>query len=155
MFLWISCEHTFIHVWSRGKRLVISLSYHTNISFIVNPLSYNTIYLSWLSTSYSYPPFIMSMWSYQWQSRYPFALVPLWEWTYSSPWHTFRIMLQLLLWKVEHMFRRKSPTFSFVTFDNEWISLSLEMVFGFWWTLSLFTQFTQIWCNEHQRWQHM
>jgi len=30
----------------------------------------------------------MLVWSYHWWSRYPFVLVPLWEWIYSSPQHT-------------------------------------------------------------------
>jgi hypothetical protein len=65
---------------SRGKCLVINSSYHTNTSFIISPLFYNTTYLFWLATSYNCTPFMVSMWSYHWQSRYPFALVPLWEW---------------------------------------------------------------------------
>jgi hypothetical protein len=65
---------------SKGKRLVINLFYHTNISFIISPFSYNIMYPSWLATSYNYAPFMMSMWSYHWQSRYTFASVPLWEW---------------------------------------------------------------------------
>jgi hypothetical protein len=28
---------------------------------------------------------------------------------------------------MEHMFRRRSPTFSLATLDDEWIFLSLEM----------------------------
>jgi hypothetical protein len=32
----------FLFIWGfKGRRLVINLSYHTNISFIINPLSYN------------------------------------------------------------------------------------------------------------------
>jgi len=73
---------------SKGRCLVNSSSYHTNISFITNSFSYYIIYLSCLATSYSGPPFTVSMWSYQWQSRYPFPLVPLKKWTYINPWHT-------------------------------------------------------------------
>jgi len=36
----------------------------------------------------------------------------------------------LLPWKVEHMFRGRSPTFSFVTPNVKWISLSPETTFG-------------------------
>jgi hypothetical protein len=68
---------------SRGKRLVINSSYHTNISFIIGPFSYNITYWSWFATSFSCPPFMVSMWSYHWQSRYPFASMPIWEWMYS------------------------------------------------------------------------
>ncbi len=73
---------------SKDKHLVISFSYHTSISFTINLLSYNTMYPSWLVTSYSCPPFTMSMWSYHWQFRYPFALMSMQDWMYSSPWHT-------------------------------------------------------------------
>jgi len=51
---------------SRGRCLVINLSYHTKISFIINSLSYNITYLSWLATSYSCPPFMVLVWSYHW-----------------------------------------------------------------------------------------
>jgi hypothetical protein len=73
---------------SRDKRLVINSSYHTHIPFIIGPLSYCTTYLFWLATSYNYAPFTVLVWSYHWQSRYPFASIPLWEWMYNSPWHT-------------------------------------------------------------------
>jgi hypothetical protein len=50
------CASTFAFMCgSKGGHLVISSSYHTNISFIMNSLSYNTMYLSWLATSYSCP----------------------------------------------------------------------------------------------------
>lgn len=42
MFL-VMCE-------SKSRHLVISLSYHDNISFIISPFSYNIIYMSWLVT---------------------------------------------------------------------------------------------------------
>jgi hypothetical protein len=73
---------------SRSSCLVISLSYHTCISFILSWLLYNTMYLSWLATSYSCPSFTMLMWSYHWRFKYPFAFVPLWKWTYNNPWYT-------------------------------------------------------------------
>jgi hypothetical protein len=75
---------------SKGKCLVINACYHTNILFTVRPFSYITMYLSWFGTSYSCPPFTVSMWSYHWRSRYPLALAPLHEWTYNSPQHTSR-----------------------------------------------------------------
>ncbi len=73
---------------SKGRHLVISSSYHTIFLSIIGSCFYITTYLSWLATSYSCTPFTMSMWSYHWWSKYPFALVPLWEWTYNNPWHT-------------------------------------------------------------------
>ncbi len=71
----------------KGKHLVINSSYHTYISFILDSLSYNITYPSWLSMSYSYEYFTLSMWSYHWLSRYPFTLVSLQEWMYNSPQH--------------------------------------------------------------------
>jgi hypothetical protein len=75
---------------SKGKHLVISLSYYTNILFIIGPLSYNITCLSWLAKSYNGSPFMVPMWSYHWQSKYPFALVAQWEWTYNSSQHISR-----------------------------------------------------------------
>jgi hypothetical protein len=73
---------------SRGTHLVISSSYHTCILFIFDPFSYNTTYLSWFATSYNHPFFMVSMWSYHWQSMYPFTSMPLQKWMYNSPRHT-------------------------------------------------------------------
>jgi hypothetical protein len=70
---------------SNGKHLIINLSSHTCILFILNPLPYNIKYLFWLVTSYNYSFFTTSMWSYHWQPKYPFASVPLREWTYNNP----------------------------------------------------------------------
>ncbi len=72
---------------SKGKCLVINLSYHTKISFIINSFFYNITYPFWLTTFYSFPPFMVSVWWYHWQSKYPFPLVPLQERTYNSPQH--------------------------------------------------------------------
>jgi len=73
---------------SKGMRLVISSSYHTNILYIFNPLSYNITYPSWFATSYNCPSFMVLVWSYHWRSKYPFASVPLWEWVYNNPQHS-------------------------------------------------------------------
>ncbi len=53
------------------------------------------------------------------------------------------------------MFKGKSPTFSFATFNDKWICLSLETTSAPWWTLSLLIWFTQIWCSNHQWQQRM
>jgi hypothetical protein len=53
------------------------------------------------------------------------------------------------------MFRGRFSTFSLSASNDEWISLSLKMVFGPWWTSSLLTQLAQIWRNEHWQWRHM
>jgi hypothetical protein len=73
---------------SKGMHLVINSFYHISISFIMNSFFYSTMYSSWIVTSYSCPLFTMLVWSYHWQSKYPFVLVPLWEWAYNNPQHT-------------------------------------------------------------------
>jgi len=70
---------------SRGRHLVISLFYRIRISSILSPFPFNTTYSLWFVTSYCYPSFIVSMWSYHWQSKYPFALVTLQKWMYNNP----------------------------------------------------------------------
>jgi hypothetical protein len=55
---------------------------------------------------------------------------------HTKPMIHFRILLQLMFWRLEHMFNGRSPTFSFATPNNEWISLSLETTFEPWWMLS-------------------
>ncbi len=72
---------------SKGRHLVINSSHHTNILFIINSFSYSITYLFWLAIFYNDPPFTMLMWSYHWQSRYPFVLMSFWEWMYNIPWH--------------------------------------------------------------------
>jgi hypothetical protein len=49
---------------SRGRCLVISSFYHTNILFIISPLLYNIMYPAWFATSYNCAPFMVSVWSY-------------------------------------------------------------------------------------------
>jgi hypothetical protein len=49
---------------SKGRCLFISSSYDTCISFLLNPLFYNTMYSFWLATSYGFPSFMALMWSY-------------------------------------------------------------------------------------------
>jgi hypothetical protein len=75
---------------SRGRRLVINLSYHTYISFIFIPFPYNTTHLVGLATFYNCPSFMMLMWSYHWWSGYPFISMPMWEWTYYRTQYTLR-----------------------------------------------------------------
>jgi hypothetical protein len=41
----------------------------------------------------------------------------------------FKILFQLLFWKVEHMSRGRFPTFSFTTPENKWIFLPPNMTF--------------------------
>jgi len=74
----------------RSRCLVINLSYHICISFILSSFFYNILYPFWLATSHSCPSFTVLVWSYHKQSMYPFILVPLWEWMYSSPRHNLK-----------------------------------------------------------------
>jgi hypothetical protein len=75
---------------SNSKHSVISSSFHTCISFILSPLPYIITYMSWLSTSYGCPSFIVLVWSYHWQYKYPFTSMPLWEWMHNKPQYTLR-----------------------------------------------------------------
>jgi hypothetical protein len=137
---------------SRGRCLVINSSYHASILFIINPLSYNTTYSSWLATSYSCTPFIVLVWSYHRRFSYPFASVPLWEWTYISAWHTSKHYCSYCFRKRNTCSKGGLPPFLSPHSMNEWIFLLLETTSVFWWTLSLLTWFARIWCNKHWWW---
>jgi hypothetical protein len=82
-----------------GFRFRFNSSYHTYISFILSPLSYNITYSPWLATSYNHPFFTVLVWSYHWQFTYAFAMMPLWEWTYNNPRHTSRYYYNYCLGK--------------------------------------------------------
>jgi hypothetical protein len=73
---------------SKGRRMVINSSYHTFILFILSPFFYKIAYLSRFATSYSRSSFMVSMWSYHWWFRFPFASMPLQKWTYNNSCHT-------------------------------------------------------------------
>jgi hypothetical protein len=53
----------------------------------------------------------MLMWSYHWQSKYPFALVPLWEWMYNNPWHISRYHCNYCFGKWSTCLERGLPPF--------------------------------------------
>ncbi len=96
---------------SKGRRFIINLFYHICISFIPSLLLYNTMYLSWLATSYSCPSFTMLMWSYHWWSKYPFTLVLLWKLTYNNPWYTLDTIAFIILESGAHVQREVSHLF--------------------------------------------
>ncbi len=136
----IMWTHFLLMCESRGRCLVINSSYHICILFIFNPL------LTTLCTCLGLPHPIVPHLSQCWCDHTIYDLnTHLFRCPYMNQCiaahDTFRILSQLLLWKVEHMFRRRSSTFSLATPDDEWISLSLEVSFGRW-MLSLLTQFT-------------
>jgi len=135
----------------KGKCLVISSSYHTCILFILNPFPYNITYMSWLATSYDCPSFTMLVLSYHWWSKYPFVSMPC-ESECITTHNTFWDIVITLPWRMEHMFRRRFPTFTLATSNDAWIFLSLETISRPWWMLSLLTWLAQIWCNKHQQW---
>jgi hypothetical protein len=47
---------------------------------------------------------------------------------FQQPTTHFGILLQLLFWRVKHLFKGSFPTFSFTTFINDWILFLLEMI---------------------------
>jgi hypothetical protein len=103
----------------KGMCLMISSSYDICILFIFGPLFYNTMFLSWLATSYSCPSFMVLVWSYHWWSRYPFALVPLREWRYNSPWHTLKYCHNYYFGELNTCSKGGLPLFSLATLDND------------------------------------
>jgi len=68
------------------------------------------MYSSWLATSYGIPFTAVLVWSYHGQFRYPFALVPLWEWMYNAHdtfWDIVTITLETgarILREASHLF---------------------------------------------------
>jgi hypothetical protein len=114
---------------SRDRRLVISSSYHTYILFIFNPFFYNIMYLFWLATSYNCP----SSW-FKCGHTIDDLGTHFFQCLYGSKCtiahNTLQDIVVAIDWRVEHMFRRRFPTFSFTTPNDEWVSLSLVTIFG-------------------------
>ncbi len=94
---------------SRGRCLVNNLSYCSYISFILSPLPYNITYPSWFATSYDCPSFMVLVWSYHWQFKYPFASVSLQEWTYNNP--LWDIVVVIILKSGTHVEKEVSHLF--------------------------------------------
>jgi len=129
----------------------------TNVWLLIHPTTpafhlssthfFSTLYsyLFWLVTSYGCPSFMMSMWSYHWRSRYPFVSMPLWEWTYNNPQYISGYYRSYCFGEWSTCSKGGFPPFPsphpMMTPNNEWISLSLKMVLGLCWTLSLLIQF--------------
>jgi hypothetical protein len=55
--------------------LVMTLSYHTYISFFLSSFPFNAPYTPWLATSYSCTFFTLLVWTYHGWFGYPLALV--------------------------------------------------------------------------------
>ncbi len=53
---------------------------------------YNISYSFQYTTFYIYTSFTMSMWSYHWWFWYPFAMLPMQEWTHYNPWYILRYL---------------------------------------------------------------
>jgi len=123
---------------SKGRHLINNSFYHTYISFILNLLLYNSMYLSWLDTVYGCPPFTMLMWSYHWWSKYPFVLMVLREWEHNNLWYISRYYHNYCFGKWNTCSNKGSHLFSHT--NNKWISLSPKMTYGPWWTLLSSTQ---------------
>jgi hypothetical protein len=126
---------------SKVRCLVISSSYHTCISFILSPLSYNITYLFGFVTSYICPSFMLLVWSYHLWSRYPFALVPLWEWAYSSPQDISSYCHNYWFGKWSTRSKGGFPPFPLSHWTRSGYPLSLNIISKPWWTSSLLTQF--------------
>jgi len=120
---------------SKGRHLFISSSYYACISFIFNPLLYNTMYLFWFATFYGFPSF-MALSDHTIDNLGTHLLWCPCKSECTTTHNTLWILSQLLFWRMEHMFRGRFPTFSLVTPDNKWKS------FEPWWTSSLLTRFT-------------
>jgi hypothetical protein len=138
----------------RGMHLVINSSYHTCVSFILSPFPYNITYSSWFATSYNGPSFMAHL-SYHWQSRYPFVYVPVQEGTYNNPQYISRYYRNYCLGKWNTCLEGDVPPFPLPHLTMNGYFLTPKMIFKLWWMLLFFTQFAQIWCNEHWRRQHM
>ncbi len=89
---------------SRGNCSVINSSYHTYILFILNPLPYNTMHLSWLATSY----------------------VAHFSWAYNSPRYISGYYHSYCFGKWNTCSQGGLPPIP----SHEWISLSPKMAFG-------------------------
>jgi hypothetical protein len=138
---------------SKGKRLIISSSYHTYISFIFNPLPYSITYSFWFATSYSCSFFLwcqcghtiddlcIHLFRCPCRSEHTTTHDTLWD-----------IIATIVLESGAHVQRKVSQLF-LRHIQQQVVSSSTTS--EPWWTLSLLTQLAQIWCNKHWRWQHM
>ncbi len=113
---------------SKGRHLLISLSCHTCISFILNPLPYNIMYPSWHATSYGCPSFMVLAWSYHWWFKYSFASMPFREWTYNNPWYTLGYCCSYWFGKWNTFQREVSHLFSHHT--QQWMDIFI-IIYGF------------------------
>jgi hypothetical protein len=135
----------------KGGCLVINSSYHTCILFIPNPFPYNITYMYQLATSYDCLSLTVLVWSYHWWFKYSFVSMPCGS-ECTTAHDTFWDTIITLLWRMEHMFKKRSLTFALATSNDEWIYLSPETISRRWWMSSLLIWLAQLWCNEHQRW---
>jgi len=94
----------------KGRHLVINSSYHTCILFVLYPFPYNTMYLSWLVTSYNCPSFTVSMWSYIANLR-PICFDALVGVNIQHPWCILDIIITIVLDNETHVQREVSHLF--------------------------------------------
>ncbi len=111
---------------SSHECLVNSSSYHTYILFVLDSLFYDNTYSPWLVTTYNCTFF--TIWTYHWWFEYPFALMPMWEWAHCNSQYSSIYYHNYLFWRVEHMYKKRFPTFFLARLDDKSIFLSLEMV---------------------------
>ncbi len=121
-YSFVYCASMSLFMWrSRDKHLVNNLSYNTNISFIISSFftslhtCLNFLHLPTFHGVSVVIPLIIQV---------PISFGALFGMDVQQPTTHFEIFFQLLFWRMEHMFKRRTPTFSIATPNNKWISLS-------------------------------
>jgi len=130
-----------------NKHLIISSSYHTYISFILSPLPYNIMYMSWFSTSYSCPSFL--------QCQCGHTIDDLCTHLFRCPCKSEHTTPNTL-WDIITTIVQKDVSHFFPCHIQQQVDILIIINESRpWWTSSLLTQLAQIWCSKHQRWQHI
>jgi hypothetical protein len=106
---------------SNCRCLVINLSYHACIPFVLESLPHSVTYSPWFATSYSCTSFMLLV---------SICISACVEMSALQPMMLFKILSQLPFWKMEHTYKKKFPTFSFTTLGDKLIFLSLKKTFG-------------------------
>jgi hypothetical protein len=116
---WILCK-------SSCMCLIINPSYHTCISFVFDSFPYNITY------HFGLPHLIVAHLSHcQTIDDLDFTCFIVHVGVNTlQPMILFKISLQLLFWKVEHIYSERFLNFSPTTFNDKLIILSLETTFG-------------------------
>jgi hypothetical protein len=111
---------------SSCRHLVINLSYHTCILFVLGSFPYNNMYPLWLVASYSCTYFMLWVWTYYWWFGYPLVLMLVREWTHYSPWYFLTYCCNYCFGELNTCIKKRFSTFSLTTLNVELIFLSWE-----------------------------